>query len=63
MKITQDAIEGLCDELEKRSRAIKNFSKDADTLNEQLRFVGYAEAYDLLAKELRERGQLIEWVD
>ena len=61
MKVDERAIAALCDELEKRSKKVMEFSKKADTLNEQLRFVGYSEACEQLSEELKKRGELVAW--
>lgn len=63
MNYTKEQIAALADELEKRAATADRYSDEADTLAERLKFVGYKEAYELLAEELKNRGELIQWQD
>lgn len=63
MNYTQEQIKALADELEKRAVTADRYSGQADTLAERLKFIGYKEAYELLAEELKSRGELKQWQD
>ena len=58
-KFTAEQIKAVVEELQKRSKAIRSF--EPDTHKEQLTFVGYAEAYELLASEIEKVGGLENW--
>lgn len=63
MNYTKEQIKALADELEKRAATADLYAEQADTITEKLKFVGYKEAYALLAEELKERGELVQWQD
>lgn len=58
-QFTAEQIKAVVEELQKRSKQIKGF--EPDTHREQLTFVGYAEAYELLASEIERVGGLEKW--
>ena len=58
-RFTEEQIKAVVEELQKRSKQVKQF--EADTHKERLTFIGYAEAYEKLALEIERLGGLEKW--
>ena len=66
MKLSKEVISALVDELEKRGKQAATYAEDSK--NEpnfalRLRYLGMADAYNLMCEELKNRGELVEWQD
>lgn len=61
MEFTPEQLSAVIEELEHRSKRIREFSASADTLKEEWLFIGQAEGYKQLVEELRKKGGLSEW--
>lgn len=61
-KFTDEQIKSVVEELRQRSARIKEFSANADTLHDELTFVGYSDALNALCDEIVKNGGLTEWL-
>ena len=61
MEFSKEQLEAVIEELQHRSKRVKSFSDQADTLKDRFVFIGYSEAYERLCDELKREGGLQEW--